>query len=66
MIGSKTQCRYCSYFRYGEIIVIDTTMGYEISYDGQCVYDCRKYGIIPVNLSDDCPNFKSRMEGVKK
>lgn len=65
-MGYRTQCRYCKHFRYGEIIVIDVSTGCQETYDGVCLDELRRHDIIPVNLSDDCPNYKSRMEGIKK
>lgn len=64
MIGSKKQCRYCSYFRFGELIVIDVNSGCRDTYDGVCSYAFRRTNLVPVNLIDDCSKFKYR--GVKK
>lgn len=66
MINSKLQCRYCSNFRYGEIIVIDVSTGCQDTYDGVCIYDNRRANLVPVNLTDDCNDFISREREVRK
>lgn len=57
MIGSKKQCRYCSNFRYREMVVIDVATGCQNTYDGECKREFAPAPMILVNLSDDCPFF---------
>lgn len=64
MIGTKKQCRYCSNFRYGEIVVIDVATGCQDTYDGVCNLGLNyPPGLILTNQSSDCAFFQKKEGG---
>lgn len=56
----KNQCRYCTYFRFGDITVIPLPDKEGETFDGYCLMGMATYPIVPVNCSYGCGDFKPR------